>query len=640
MKQLLKVGARSNTPKNLSRNHYTTLGFGHIYPIYIDEFMNGSKLNFKVSNFSRIAPQFLPNLGTLNMKVHAFYVPFNLVWNHFEHFQMGLPSWNNHGSQVYKFAPSLCDCDFTSMFVNSTSSSNPLCKNVSDTTAPFDFSIVNNTSGIVSCYQFTPFGKYVYHVFNALGYNFKFMSWTYLPDYENHVEKYSLLPLLCYFKAYLDYFIPSQLQPSSYLHRLLLRIHDLTALETYNMYHLQGGSVLRQDIVTDIADFLNEMYYYYQNNYFTSAWMSPNEVVPGLNNIGKQDDKPIINSITSQGLPSASQTPLKIQPLDNQPNGILNMGSTSLTADGITFMQKFARFIKRSNFAGSRTIERVLSTFGVRISDFEGGMCKYLGSDTFVMNSTDVTVTGDTQQAGNFVGKSWIASNSERQFKCDCDLYGMLIITASMETPSTFLEGVRKRNKHLQPLDFYNPDMDGSVFQAISGNEVFNRVNYMSHETLDDLNIHNLDNNSTFGYQMRYMEFKTALDDISGDFAVPTLAKNIDNFILPRKLFDNIAIHDDAQEGELNIKYSEYAYSDDLKDTTNPVPVTPVFALKGDDMGQFNRIFRQTDGSSDPIYSVFRIDIVANNCVIPANVSAELDGKGKEIEFETNGVHV
>lgn len=646
MKQKISVAARPSTPKNLSRNHYTTLNFGHIYPIYVEEMPYNSKVNIRANNFSRVAPQFLPNLGRLDMKLHAFYVPFKLVWNHFDNFYQGLPSWNNQGSQVFKYVPTFNDNDLTFFFANVDEYELAEECTVDD---GWDFMYQQTMAVGIRFFKFTPFGKYVYHIFNSLGYNFTFVSSAFAPSFS---EPMSALPLLSFFKVYLDYFIPSQLQPSSSLHSLFAWLHDLPASTMYDWYNnIQSGDTQKQNFMNRIFQFLQEMYYYYQNNYFTSAWMSPNAVVPGLNNIGNEAyDRPVINSTTSQS--STASNSLRTQNLQNGDGyvkrveypmatvgSVTNIPNTqsTLTADGITFMQKFARFVKRSNFVGSRVLERILGQFGIRITDFESSLSTYLGSTNFVMQQSDVTVTGSSQEAGDYTGKGWFNSDTDRVFKANCDLYGMVFVTASIQTPSTFVDGIRKRNKHIQPLDYYNPDLDGSIMQAISGSELFKRNTYVGTEVPNSLDELGLSPSQTFGYQLRYMEMKTSIDDISGDFCVPSLNKNIDNFILPRRIFDPFAIRDFIIMGNDDYNPADFAYSPTLKGND---AMTPVVSLKGDDMYQFNRIFRMTDGQADPIFGVFRFDVVVNNAVIPADTSSELDGKGKELEFESNGVHV
>lgn len=640
MKSKIAVAARPLKPKDMSRNHYTTLGFGTPFPVYVEETIPRDKFTFQVHNFSRLAPMLLPNLGTINLKVHSFYVPFHMVWNHFENFVNGLPSWNSNGAQVYKHTPMIDDICFTQLFILGGNPSGNLATLVTSSSADggYDFAVQANDSTI-NTYKFTLRGKQIYHMLLGLGYNFNFTVRS------ADSERYSALPLLCWLKIFLDYFIPSQLQPSSAINQLLSKIHDYTAAQMESPLGYQDLDVL-----------LQEIYLYYQNNYFTSAWQNPNSVVTGLNNIGSTTtDRPVINSISAQGsqFTGASATLNNVtQPLVSTNNGVyLNPNANinpdasavpgTFSADGLSMMQKFARYVKRSNFAGSRAVERILARFGVRIDDFQIGMCKYLGSDTVPLQKSDVVVTGSTEQSGDYTGKGWFSGGS-RTFKCNCDFAGMIIVTASLETPSTFTDGVRRRNLHMQPLDFYTPELDGGVMQAISGQELFGRVLNGTYDVFSNLSTLGLRRSSVFGFTPRYSEYKNGaqIDDITGDFSLPRFAQNIDGFILPRRIFDtNLRYQDTVDDPDnLTAPYSDYAYDEVI--ATGQRAITPVQSLFMNDSDQFNRIFRDTSGDADPVFSVFRIDCVCNSCSLPLNESSELIGKGKLLDFETNGVHL
>ena len=382
MKQKISIASPDLKPKDMSRSHYTTLGFGSIYPVFVEEVVPRDQVNLKVHNFSRLSPMILPNLGTLTLKLHSFYVPFRLVWNHFDNFKEGLPSWNSNGAQVYKNVPKVDDQFFTDMFTDSaqaTWTSAKLCTfvgNSSQVSHGFDFMVYFKYNGNKTPYyfKFTKIGKQIYHVLNALGYNFNFVDMTdnyYSSDLN---AQYSLLPLLCWFKIYLDYYIPSQFQPSSYINQLFSHLHEQTA------------STISSPITTSqlplLVDCFTQCLNYYQNNYFSTAWQSPSQVISGLNNIGTTSvDRPVINSVYSQSsLGTASHADsITKQPLKNDPSGVIrdnyqltgntynsssvnsSISSGSLTADGLTFLQKFARYCKRSNFAGSRVVERILA---------------------------------------------------------------------------------------------------------------------------------------------------------------------------------------------------------------------------------------------------------------------------------------
>lgn len=632
MKQKISIAANQLKPKDMSRTHFTTLGFGVPFPIFIEEAINKDKFSMRVSNFSRLAPMYLPNLGTLTMKIHAFYVPFRLVWNHFENFREGLPSWNSQGANVYKNVPLIDDVQLTLLFTRNISS-NPNDNLAKITDGDPDFIVYENQAGGYIKYQFTAHGKQVYHMLISLGYNFKFLTSDAVTDFGAENTEYSLLPLLCWFKTFLDYFIPSQLQPSSYINKLFNDVHELTAsnISTPVGYDSIGGCI-------------REIYLYYQNNYFTSAWMNPNAPVPGLNNIGSTgSDIPVINSVKSQtNLNEVDEDSFK-QGLRNSSNSVENrtlQNDSILTSDGITFMQKFARFVKRSNFAGSRAVERILARFGVRVEDFQIGMCRYLGSEDLQLQKSDVTVTGNTEQAGEFVGKGFFSGGSQRVFKCDCDLAGMVIISASLMPPSTFVDGVRRRNLHKTPLDFYTPELDGSTMQAISGCEIYHRNQFINENVVNDFEELGLNYTQTFGFSPRYSEYKSgsSIDDVTGDFALPRYSQNIDAFILPRRLFN----YDEMSMLQIGGNHDDYslkecAYDNYIKEGNK---VTPVRTLYCSDMVQFNRIFKDLTGMSDPVFSVFRIDCVVNSVALPLNESAEIIGKGKALEFETNGVHL
>lgn len=638
MKQKISIAADRLSPKDLSRNHYTTLNFGSPFPIFVEECVNKDKFNIRVSNFSRLAPMYLPNLGSLNLKIHAFYVPFRLVWNHFENFREGLPSWNSSGAYVYKNVPLVDDVQLSSMFINNPQGRfqdladwlGPESSNINQS----DFVIYEN--GQYNGYVFTPRGKAVYHMLIALGYNFKFLIEDGVSAGKAVNTQYSALPLLCWFKTFLDYFIPSQLQPSSRINQLFNTIHD------YNSSQI--ATPIGYDLLRSCID---EICLYYQNNYFTSAWMQPNAPVTGLNNIGSTNsDMPIINNVSSQGRGSDDNKSFDQfgQGVSNSSDGVMSHSvrdSQILSADGLTFLQKFARFIKRSNFAGSRAVERILARFGVRVEDFQVGMCRYLGSETLVLQKSDVTVTGNTQEAGEFVGKGFFSGGSNRVFKCDCDLSGMIIVSASLETPSTYLDGVRRRNLHITPLDFYTPELDGGTMQAISGCEVHHRAQFINDQFSNDFSSLGLNYDDVFGFTPRYSEYKFALDDISGDFSILAHSQNIDAFILPRRIFDDtellLAYHGGTFE---DVELRQSAYDVTLRGNQNTKRITPVQSLFSNDSNQFNRIFKDTSGLEDPVFSVFHIQCVVNSVTQPLNESAELQGRGKMLDFETNGVHL
>ena len=643
MKQKISIAAERPTPKDLSRNHYTTLGFGNIFPIFVEETVNKDKFNIKMDVFARAAAMYVPNFSNLNIKVHGFYVPFRYVWSHFEDFKEGLPSWLSSGAQVYKNVPCITNYDLTDFFIRQRGLTNVVATSIEQ--EGFDFRVYDASETEYKYYKFTVYGKQIYHIFTALGYRFNFYRSTSFSESNErlaYIQRYSLLPLLCYLKVFLDYYIPSQLQPSSHINQLLKFIHDLTAPAINIDFNSIVGGIYDDDFADLLQMCIEEVVFYYPNNYFTSAWQTPNEVVTGLQNIGRSpDDMPIINGVTSQiSADSDHLDSVTQQPVDNQNYGVspYNLNASDLTSDGLSFLQKFARFVRRSNFAGSRSVERILARFGVAVDDFNLGMCRYLGSDTIPVEISDVTVTGSTEQAGDLAGKSWAASNGNRVFKCDCDLAGYIIFTASIDVPSAPVRGVRRRMFHLQPLDYYTPELDGGQMQAISQSELYANDKFAFVSA--DGGRFPFDFNNVFGFTPRYSEYKTSLPEVTGDFDILTLNANIDPYIMPRRLVDeekayNAIIDDDPQGGiNINEYFTRYV------SPSASFQFNPTLLLQGVDMSQFNRIFKDTTGVADPFICDFDIKCIVNSVTKPLNESAELIGRGKELDFETNGKHL
>ena len=161
MKQKISIAAERPTPKDLSRNHYTTLGFGNIFPIFAEETVNKDKFNIKMDVFARAAAMYVPNFSNLNIKVHGFYVPFRYVWSHFENFKEGLPSWLTSGAQIYKNVPCITNYDLTDFFIRQNGLTNEVQTSIEQ--EGFDFRVYNASQSEYKYYKFTVYGKFVYH---------------------------------------------------------------------------------------------------------------------------------------------------------------------------------------------------------------------------------------------------------------------------------------------------------------------------------------------------------------------------------------------------------------------------------------------------------------------------------------------
>lgn len=623
MSQKIKIGARQSTPKNLSYSHYTTLGFGTPIPVCSYEVSPNSNFKIKPNVFARVAPMALPNLGNINMNLHAFYVPFRVVWKHFDDFISGKVSWQSDG-QSYRLrsVPTLDNLILSYMF---TDVDNGLADSVQNSE---DADLIYVYGNQPTSYALTKKGKFVYHLLSSLGYKWRFVDYhdTSVTSSENQV--FSALPLLCYFKCFFDRYIPSQLVPSSSLNALFEEVNSLG----------RNGMSLDSSHLSKMLDYV---YLYHSRNYFTASWLYPNAPVYGLHEFNKLQTEGI--SLSSGDPYSSAQGEGQYVHSENNSTYTdfegTNVDSGSIipriTASGLTLIQKFNNFIKRLNYSGSRAIESLRSMFGVKAPELELQMSDYLGSYTIPLQKTDVTVTGNTAEAGEMVGKSWFSSDNHKTFSVKCDYHGMIFIIASIDVPSTFVGGVRRNLMHIKPFDFYNPDFDGTLLQAISGQEIESSFPLNTHDNEVAIKDSGLSPNSIFGFVPRYAEYQMPLDNVSGDFDLDRYGSNIRGFLLNREFYDK----EYYREGVL------HAPTTTFKDASHQVfdsngKFNVLGSLNGSDMVQFNRIFSDTTGMTDPFFCVFHFDTLAHTPQIPIDEVAEIVGRGKELDFDTNGNYV
>ena len=66
--------------------HKTTFSSGDIIPIYVDEILPGDTVNMRMAGAVRMATPIFPVMDNAYIDTYYFYVPFRLVWEHFQEF--------------------------------------------------------------------------------------------------------------------------------------------------------------------------------------------------------------------------------------------------------------------------------------------------------------------------------------------------------------------------------------------------------------------------------------------------------------------------------------------------------------------------------------------------------------------------
>lgn len=628
MKRQLKV-ASSKHWRDVSHNHYTTMGFGDLVPTFCDEVEPGAKVKINLSAFLRSTQSQLPNMGKLSIVSRCFYVPFASVWKHYEDFMQGNSVYlsaldtNKH---VFKECPTITSYDFNHIFASGVHVRGYELAVEADHTS-FDFyqpALADDPNFPVEKYwKITKHGKQILRIFNALGYNFNF------GDYDK--TRVTALPLLAFFKIIYDYYIPANLRPSSKIDTALSAINN-------SIWQTDGTAPIPYNIwLYFFADYL----LYYDNNYFTSQWLYPTKPVDGINNF----DSVLTNSISSTGRSfefeqaSTLKNPVSETPSNDSVAGkLLNAGASVVTAEQNIMLQSLRKFIIRNNLVGSRPIQRLFARFGVHVPELQLQMARYCGSGSFDIQNYDVTGTSETN-LGKLAGQSTITDNSNKEFSVNCEQFGMVFVLSSIDLPSSYVSGIRRRNLHVKPFDFFTPEFANGTLQATSGRELLGKLKIMNPTISSTLQSSGLRINDIFGFTERYSEYCQQIDVVSGDYDIPSYRENIDSYILPRRLFDDIKFIESVKVNDTatveDIK--PYAYSPALQLGHK---ISPVDVMSQDDCAQFNRIYLDIFGIADPFNVHFHNDVKIHGNVTPSELSQFVAGDGETFETEKNGSHL
>ena len=73
----VKSAVKSRNKFDLSRTHLTTMDFGEIVPLLVEETVPGDQISVDATYFSRLAPLVKPTYGKFSFKTVSAYVPYH-----------------------------------------------------------------------------------------------------------------------------------------------------------------------------------------------------------------------------------------------------------------------------------------------------------------------------------------------------------------------------------------------------------------------------------------------------------------------------------------------------------------------------------------------------------------------------------
>ena len=409
-KSKVNVAVANNNKFDLSKTVVTSHDFGRAKAIECRYMVPGDKFNIRLSSFTRLLPMVSPTFGKIDTVQRAFFVPIRSLLPQFYDWVSNQPvasaqnleSWETgdvipstymksfvlallqpNFSQVVSVAegviPSEGEYDFVVDVSGQHGNYNEL-KDYSPETEPSG-GYVSLLTGDVTYFKLLDSGRKMYDFLLSLGLNINFD-----PRYKN--VKVSLLPLLAFWKAYIDWVVPSRFVKEYPV--------NIKSILRYFSRGVDGNGGNFVDFTVDKSTFTRFSYSFmhvplsfYDNDYFTSAWLKPfqQEVISSDVVISSPGSDGLVPSAVAFDLPTES--PIGERGLGAYQSGLINYFT-------IQSLGKLQDYLNRGMLAGSKVQDWLETEFGLRPSTDALNLSTYLGkiSDTIMID--DIYSSADT----------------------------------------------------------------------------------------------------------------------------------------------------------------------------------------------------------------------------------------------------
>lgn len=564
---------------DLSGTTVNTSDFFKPIPIRTIPIVPGDKVTVKTQSFVRLHPLAVPTFGRVEMINRWFFVPYRSIFRGWNSFIERVP----YKANVLQKVPTVRNDQLVSLFISGLTLGNVQAGDKGDfveVVSVGDGSVQGSDIGLnipdlpapqnSLWLRLNARGRHALSILHSLGYSINMLV--------TDTTEMSILPLLAYFRVYLDYYSDPQ-----------------EALFYEQYFDMIDSSIISQSFIQDL--FLKMTATRYDFDYFTSAWKnpeSPNDLATSL------DPGMKIIDITQTSITPSSTAPQNAVSRDNQNqystqgyaiHAYSNSSTTtqtnlrSISHYMIDALKTISNLARRHNLVGWRIMDRYLADYGKKLDYTELNQSLFLNSKIVPVQISDVTSTTDTYSDGQgkvlgaYAGKGIGFDEFDLKFSIDKE-FGMLICISSLIPKTAYYQGRCKQQGVLAYNwdQFYHGDMDGLGVQAIQLQELFADMVYSGEMYTNWHNTYNPQ--SIFGYSNRFAEYKNGYDTLAGDFRVNTLKVGSDSFHLFRTIYPSGTVYDIE-----NPKYSDLS------------SISPKFRIG--DQEQYDRIFTNASTVAD-----------------------------------------
>ena len=615
----IKLGSSASKKysRNMNFDNNTTMPFGFVQPLMSQRLEANSDISLNLKQVVRLAPMPLPTFGRMKMVNKAVYVPIADVLPYYEALLKGqqyktnpsgssyipvtIPYTDNTTLQYY-----LLSWSFVSIYVHITSNTNtyelidPVAKNYDWKTALMnkvfgksvspqvpqckvlsskenyvsfdgaDYIIQLDTSHF-ACFRYTQAMRNLRSIFIGLGYGL---------DIENG-RTVSILPLLCFYKAYFDTYAPKRevSWTDTYCYGLIKFIED-----NYKVIFTATGPNFEK--FYNFLNILRDCYYVSPDDFVSVHRRQP------VNSDAVRTVDVIDSSSTSQLIDVPTPNP---DALD----------STILTA-----IKRLSRYVNKDSVIGTKMTDWLRVHFGADVANSLYKDVYQVGTFDFPLNVKDIFATADTAVTvgankgdGEFLGAyaGLGLGDGQSHVKFHAPHAGYFFILATIVPVSGYNQGDQPDLYLIDNNTIPNPDFDAL------GYELSPMSMFVDHNSvcIPGTSIKPFANEA-FGYVPRYSSLKVRRNIANGDISRRGTYDSLSPYHLDRNITTSVV---NATKKDITDKVQF-----DLSTTTHLPPSASVewrYLCKYPFLGNFNRIFHNSGNEPQPEYTDSQQDFFA-----------------------------
>ena len=606
----IKLGspASKKYSRNMNFDNNTTMPFGFVQPLMSQRLEANSDISLNLKQVVRLAPMPLPTFGRMKMVNKSVFVPITDVLPYYEALLKGqqyktspsgssfipvtIPHTDNATLQYY-----LLSWSFVSIYAHITSNTNthelidpvaksydwktafmnkvfgkkvssvPQCKILSSKEDYVSFDgadyIIKLDDTHFACFRYSQAMRNLRSIFIGLGYGL---------DIENG-RSVSILPLLCFYKAYFDTYAPkrSQAWTDTYCYGFIKYIED-----NYKVEYTPINSANFEKFYNFLTD-LRDCYYVSPDD-FVSVHRQQPVISAADRNIDVID-----STADGQNITVPTATP---GALDN----------TILTA-----IKRLSRYVNKDSVIGTKMTDWLRVHYGADVANSLYKDVYQVGTFDFPLNVKDIFATADTAVTvgankgdGEFLGAyaGLGLGDGQSHVKFHAPHAGYFFILSTIVPVSGYNQGDQADLYLIDNNTIPNPDFDALGYE-LSPMTMFVDHNsvYVPGDSIKPFA------NEAFGYVPRYSSLKVRRNIANGDISRRGTFASLSPYHLDRNITTSVVAATKKNTTD-KVQY-------DLSSTTHLPPSASEewrYLCKYPFLGNFNRIFHNSGNEPQPEY--------------------------------------